>query len=124
MPLQVTNGVLLGNIMSKDGLAVDPKKVEAIRKLRTPTNIKKLNRFLRQIKWHTRFMRYLSHIAYPLYALTKKEVVLYRWSDQCAKAFQALKLILSVAPVLQGPDWEKEFHVFVWTHPIWPSEVL
>ena len=108
----VTSGVLLGHIVSKDGLAVDPQKVEVIRKLRTPCNIKELSRFLGQIKWHTRFMRYLSHIAYPLYALTKKEVV-YRWSDSCSKAFHALKLILSVAPVLQEPDWNKEFHVFV-----------
>ena len=68
----VTSGVLLGHIVSKDGLAVDPRKVEVIRKLRTPSNIKELSRFLGQIKWHTRFMRYLSHIAYPLYALTKK----------------------------------------------------
>jgi len=85
----VRSGVLLGHIVSKEGLAVDPRKVEAIRKLRAPTNIKELSRFLRQIKWHTRFMRYLSHVAYPLYTLTKKEVV-YRWSEQCAKAFSKL----------------------------------
>ena len=31
----------------------------------------------------------------------------------CQSLLQALKLILSVAPVLQEPEWEKEFHVFV-----------
>ena len=54
----VKSGVLLGHIVSEDGLAVDPRKVEAIRKLRAPINIKELSRFLGQIKWLTRFMRY------------------------------------------------------------------
>jgi hypothetical protein len=35
------------------------------------------------------------------------------WTEEEEKAFAALKLLLSRAPVVQPPDWEQEFHVFV-----------
>jgi hypothetical protein len=37
----------------------------------------------------------------------------FTWTEEEEKAFAALKLLLSCAPVVQPPDWEKEFHVFV-----------
>ena len=42
----VTNGMLLGHIVSKEGIAVDPDKVTTILKAPTPTNAKAFSRFL------------------------------------------------------------------------------
>ena len=36
-----------------------------------------------------------------------------QWADTEEKAYQALKVMLSQAPVVQPPDWTKSFHVFV-----------
>ena len=45
----VASGNLLGHIVSKDGIAVDPDKVRAIVEAPTPNNAKALVRFLGQI---------------------------------------------------------------------------
>jgi hypothetical protein len=43
----VTSGMLLGHIVSKDGIALDPDKVKAILEAPAPHNAKALSRFLR-----------------------------------------------------------------------------
>ena len=37
----------------------------------------------------------------------------FQWAELKEKAYQALKVMLSQAPVVQPPDWTKSFHVFV-----------
>ena len=77
----VRRGVLLGHIISEEGMQVDPGKVEAIEKAKPPTNLKELGRFIGQIKWHNIFLRYLSHIYAPLAQLTKKNAK-YVWTEE------------------------------------------
>ena len=52
----IANGNLLGHIVSKDGIAVDPDKVKAILDALAPNNAKALSRFLGQIRWHNRMI--------------------------------------------------------------------
>ena len=40
-------------------------------------------------------------------------ILSFQWTEREDKVFQALKLMLSQAPVVQAPDWSKYFHVFV-----------
>ena len=70
----------------------------AIQKAKAPVNLKELSRFIRQIKWHNRFLKYLSHVCVPLTKLNKKEVK-YVWTEEHEKAFRLLKKMLQVAPV-------------------------
>ena len=46
---RVMRGTLLGHIVSREGIAMDPDKVKAILEAPAPTNIKALSRFLGQI---------------------------------------------------------------------------
>ena len=46
----VTSGVLLGHIVSHEGIAVNPRKIKAIMEAPTPKNVKALSRFLGQIR--------------------------------------------------------------------------
>ena len=64
----VTSGALLGHIVSKEGIAVDPNKITATIEANTPTNAKALSRFLGQIRWHSHILRYLANFATPLHA--------------------------------------------------------
>ncbi|MGC7965299.1 hypothetical protein ACP3WC_24220, partial [Salmonella enterica] len=64
----------MGHIISKEGVSIDPRKVEAIRQAPEPKTLKQLTRFLGQVKWHSRFLRYLAHVCIPLTKLTKKDV--------------------------------------------------
>ena len=68
----VKTGVLLRHIISKENLALDPNKVQVVTKMIAPKNLKELERSLGKIKWHSRFIKYLAHVACPLYQLTKK----------------------------------------------------
>ena len=106
----VKTGVLLGHIVSKNGLEIDPKKVEAIVKLLPSENLKQLERFVGKVKWHTRFIKYLAHVACPLYRLTKKDVV-FEWSSECQQAFEMLKKMLSIALVMISVNQDKIFYV-------------
>lgn len=108
----VRRGILLGHIISEEGMQVDPRKVEVIQNAKSPKNIKELGRFIGQIKWHNKFLRYLSHVCVPLTKLTKKEVK-FEWIEEEEKAFTVLKKMLQIAPIMQPPDWSLDFHIFV-----------
>lgn len=108
----IKRGILLGHIISKEGMQVDPRKVATNQKAKAPANLKELSIFVGQIKWHNRFLKYLSHVCVPLTKLNKKEVK-YVWIEEQEKAFRLLKKMLQVAPIMQSPDWSLPFHVFV-----------
>ena len=63
--LAVRSGILLGNVISEEGMQVDPRKVEAIKSAKAPNNLKELMRFVGQIKWHNMYFPYLSYICAP-----------------------------------------------------------
>ena len=47
--LGVDDGKLLGHIISEDGVKIDPKRIEAIKKVPIPKNVKSLQSFNGQI---------------------------------------------------------------------------
>ena len=55
-------------------------------------------------------LRYLANFATPLHAAMHR--IPFQWTEQEEKAYQALEVMLSQAPVVQPPDWTKDFHVF------------
>ena len=67
--------------------------------------------FVGQVKWHNQFLQYLAHICVPLTKLTKQSEK-FIWGEQ-QNAFDNLKIMLMVAPILQPHDWDLAFHVFV-----------
>ena len=107
----VTSGNLLGYIVSKDGIAVDPDKVRAILEAPTPNNAKSMRRFLGQIRWHSRMIRHLADFVTPLHATVHR--LPFQWAEQEEKAYQPLQVMLSQASVVQPSNWTKNFHVFV-----------
>ena len=107
----VTSGSLLGHIVSKEGIVVDPNKIVAITQAKTPANAKALSRFLGQIRWHSWMLRYLADFATPLNVVVHR--TLFSWTTVEDKAYGALKVMLTQALVVQPPDWAKPFHVFV-----------
>ena len=89
---------MLGHIVSKDGIAVDPDEVRAILEAPTLSNAKALSRFLGKIRWHSRMIRHLEDFATPLHAIVHR--LPFQWAEPEEKAYQALKVMLSQAPVV------------------------
>ena len=51
-----TSGVVLGHIISKESIQVDPTKIEFISKLPSPTTVKEVRQFLGHIGFYKRFI--------------------------------------------------------------------
>jgi hypothetical protein len=100
----------LGLIISKDGIAVDPKKIESIREWSVPKNVIEVRSFMILARYYRRFIKGLSKIAHPITSLQKKGVK-FQWTLDCEKSFQHLKQLLTSAPILRIADPNEDFIV-------------
>ncbi|KAL5575189.1 hypothetical protein UlMin_016888 [Ulmus minor] len=105
------NVSFLGHIISKEGIAVDPGKIEAIKNWPTLTNVKEVRSFLGLAGYYRRFVEGFSKIASPLTQLTRKNVK-FQWSDEREQSFQELKKRLITAPILTIPDGNEGMVVY------------
>ena len=80
----------LGHIISKDGIRMDPEKLEVINGWPEPRNLHELRSFIGICAYYRCFIEKFSFIAGPLHDLTKKKVK-YEWTAKEQKAFEMLK---------------------------------
>ena len=92
----------LGHVISKEGVQVDPKKVEAVSNWPRPTNVTETRSFLGMARYYRRFVKDFSKISAPLTRLIRKQVK-FEWDDTCEQSFQKLKDCLTNASVLALP---------------------
>ncbi|XP_041349296.1 uncharacterized protein K02A2.6-like [Gigantopelta aegis] len=90
----VSELTFLGDTLSKDGLKPDPKKVEAICSIETPTCKKDLQRFLGMIKYLACFLPDLSERTATLRELLDKNNN-FDWTPNHDTAFEKLKSLVS-----------------------------
>ena len=98
----------LGHLFSADGLTVDPRKVEAVRELATPSNRSELRSFLGLASYYRKYIAGHADMVAPLTTMLG-ENQLFKWGKAKQAAFQAVKECLATAPVLAHPDWDRPF---------------
>lgn len=91
--------IYLGHIIDASGIKTDPKKVEAIRKMPYPKNVKEIEAFMGMIQYYGKFIPNLSTLSAPLNALRRKDVK-WEWSLKEKNAVDKIKEILVSAEVL------------------------
>jgi ribonuclease HI len=101
----------LGHVLSAEGIAVDPSKVESVTKWEQPLNVIDVRSFLGLVGYYQRFIENFFKIAKPMTELLKNNTK-FEWSEACEKSFQELKKRLTTAPVLTLPDTKKDFLVY------------
>uniref|UniRef100_A0A251VPE0 RNA-directed DNA polymerase n=1 Tax=Helianthus annuus TaxID=4232 RepID=A0A251VPE0_HELAN len=101
----------LGHVVNKDGIHIDPSKVDSIRNWPAPRTPTEIRQFLGLAGYYRRFIKDFSKIAQPLTLLTQKGVT-YRWGNMQETAFQYLKDRLCSAPILSLPEGTEDFVVY------------
>ena len=89
----------LSFILSKDGLKMDPSKVQTIQDWPEPRKVKDVQSFLGFANFYGCFISNYSAIVIPLTWLTRKGIP-WNFTDATQKSFQALKSAFTSAPVL------------------------
>lgn len=88
----------------------DPKKFEAVRNFPRPRTTKAISQFLGLAGYCRRFISAFSKVAKSLTDLLKKEAI-FSWNVLQDDAFNTLRDALYEEPILQYPDYTKEFNV-------------
>ncbi|GKA04516.1 putative reverse transcriptase domain-containing protein [Tanacetum coccineum] len=101
----------LGHVVNRDGIHLDPSKVESVKNWKTLEPSMEIRSFLGLAGYYRRFIENFSKIAKPLTLLTQKNKT-YVWGDKQDEAFRILKEKLCNAPVLALLDGPDDFVVY------------
>ena len=100
----------LGYLITRKGIKPIAKKIEAMKRIKPPTNKKQLRSFIGMINYYRDMWKHRSVILEPLTALTSSKVK-WKWTEIEQKAFDKMKDILSKEVMLSYPDFNKPFTV-------------
>ncbi|CEP01920.1 hypothetical protein PBRA_008863, partial [Plasmodiophora brassicae] len=93
----------LGYLVSKDGLRLDPSRVDTILAWAPPRDLHGLQVFLGFANFYRKFIPHFAEIALPLTNLTRGETE-FIWNETASTAFATLKSAFTRAPVLAHFD--------------------
>ncbi|XP_028077955.1 uncharacterized protein LOC114279861 [Camellia sinensis] len=101
----------LGHVIMKEGISVDPQKIEAVVNWPRLASVIEVRSFLGLAEYYRRFVKDFSMIALPLTQLTQKGVP-FEWTDQRETTFQELKTRLMTTPILTLPSGADGFTIY------------
>ena len=104
--------MLLGHIVCKKGLLVDPTNINMILSFPPPKSVKQLRETLGHIGYYRKFICVYAAITNPMESLLENDVV-FVCSQECQGSFDTLKAKMSSTPIIVSPNWNKEFHIHV-----------
>lgn len=105
-------GILLGHVVCRQGLMVDPEKITVIINLEAPRSVKQLHATLGHTRYYRKLIKSYAQITVPMEKMLKKDVT-FCWNEEFQKSLDVLKEKMVTTPILVFPDWKKEFHVHV-----------
>ncbi|KAL8091944.1 hypothetical protein AgCh_034279 [Apium graveolens] len=80
----------LGHVINKEGVLVDPFKIEAVSNWERPTTATEVRSFIGLAGYYRRFVQDFAKIAALLTRLTRKTEK-FEWMEKCENSFQELK---------------------------------
>ncbi|WVZ89506.1 hypothetical protein U9M48_035899 [Paspalum notatum var. saurae] len=105
------NIAFLGHIVTAEGVAVDPDKVQAIMEWQQPINVSEIRSFIGLAGYYDRFIEGFAKIARPMSTLLQKDKK-FESTEACERSFQELKKRLTTAPVLVLSDIHRDFVIY------------
>ncbi|GKB63472.1 putative nucleotidyltransferase, ribonuclease H [Tanacetum coccineum] len=106
----VKEGIVLGHKISEAGIKVDRAKIDVIAKIPYPTNMKGVRSFLGHAGFYCWFIKDFSMISKLMTQRLMKDMK-FDFSDDCKKAFNILKEVLTTSPIIISPEWNSPFEL-------------
>lgn len=100
----------LGHILSTSGISPEPNKIQEIKGIPIPKNVKGVRQFLGAVNFYRKFIPDMAKKASPLVKLTKKGIP-FKITEEVLESFETLKNDLSSDSLLVFPDFSKPFLV-------------
>ena len=104
-------GKLLGHIISKDGIHIDPSRVGGIKQIDFLHNKKEIQAFNGKMNFLCRFIPNLVEHLCELTNMLKKDTIV-KWIEDAMKYSNLVRLALTIDPVLISPDYTHDFIIF------------
>ena len=101
----------LGHLISPEQISPLPNKLDCIRHMPAPKNVKEIKQFLGLTGYYRKFVPRFADISRPLTTLTKKDKK-FEWTPACQKSFDLLKETLCGEPVLKYADTSKPYTLY------------
>jgi hypothetical protein len=98
----VPRGMLLGYIVSQQGIEANPEKVATLERMGPIRDLKGVKKVLGCLASLSRFISRLGEKGLPLYRLLKKHER-FSWTVEAQEALDKLKASLAHAPILTPP---------------------
>jgi hypothetical protein len=108
----VSGGMLLGYIVSQQGIEANPEKVAALERMGPIQDLKGVQRVLGCLAALSRFISRLGEKGLPLHRLLKKHER-FSWTTEAQEALDKLKASLTHAPILTSPRDGEPLHLYV-----------
>lgn len=106
--LLLTEVNYLGHRITRDGITIEERSISAVKTFPIPKNAKQVRSFVGFANYYRQFIQDFAERTKPLTNLTKKNVK-FVWSPECQLAMEYLIKQITSSPILQAPDFEKEF---------------
>ena len=100
--LLCTKVAFLGHEVSEQGISTDPVKIQAVKEWPQPKTVTEVRQFVGLASYYRKFIPNFATVCKPLHKLTEKNCS-FVWTDICQKAFDAIKQLLTSAPILSYP---------------------
>jgi hypothetical protein len=107
----VTVGRLLGFIVSQSGITVDPLKVKATIEI-PPRNLRQLQSLQGKANFLRRFVPDYTVRAHGFLRLLRHDIP-FHWDDYAQQSFDDLKAALSNASLINAPDYNRDYILYV-----------
>jgi hypothetical protein len=79
--------VYLGFVVSKEGLRMDPEKVQGIVECPSPKNVFEVRSFHGLASFHMKFIRNFSYINAPMLETIRKNNQPFMWTKEAERSF-------------------------------------
>ena len=106
-----------GVVFSKEGIAPDPNKVQAIKDAEPPTTVSELHSLLGMTNYSSRFIRNYASICEPLQRLSRHNMD-WEWTSEQQEAFNNLKNELSSETVMTYFNPSLQIDILVDASPV------